>query len=468
MTTLNATHFSFSKVSFSNAVLQACQQQPMQAMQALQQLQSLLQGSSFAQGGAPISGNVLEGFSQPQAPAHHLPAPQLQHCGAPVGKGLTTSPEGWPAGSVQTAGGYTIVPEGKDAAWSIFAPGQKPTDTPNTRVWGDPHVHEKDGTKWDFTKNSDFVLPDGTRINAQTTSETGQSWSKGLTITNGADRVQIDGINSNTPKTGGITNDGYEWRAQHLASNPQRDNFYLGGSGDNVKWFKETAGKVHGEITGAKFDKGTNRYEQITDQNSQYWVDPNLRSPVGSAAWGNELRTSILDAMTKRGGAGMSQAMGAFFALDHAQTQLQQQFNGLFGGLGGSFGGFLPAFSSIQGLGNVMLAQMQLQLALSVTLAGGAPPAVAAQAPAQQRPPLDWYIDKFGGAARFGHADYFAAVKDGYTNAEILAWMQSKNFSPAIIGQELLAEVRAGNVNPNHITNGAGLHNYLGMGQFSN
>ncbi|HRC88053.1 MAG TPA: DUF1521 domain-containing protein, partial [Thermoanaerobaculia bacterium] len=142
-----------------------------------------------------------------------LPAPDPMFSSAPAGKGLETSPEGWPPGAVKTAGGYVIVAEGS-CNWSIYAPGQKCGDTPMTRVHGDPHVSEKDGTRWDFTKDSDFVLPDGTRIFCNTSSETGQSVTTGLTITNGADRVEISGVNGH-PQVGEVTRDGYEWRAAH-------------------------------------------------------------------------------------------------------------------------------------------------------------------------------------------------------------------------------------------------------------
>jgi hypothetical protein len=128
-----------------------------------------------------------------------LPFPDLSLSGAPAGQGLETGPAGWPPGSVKTAGGYVIVPEGKDCAWSVYGPDQCPGDKPLTRIWGDPHVSENDGDRWDFTKDSDFVLPDGTRIHCNTSSETGQSVSTGLTIVNGQDRVDITGLNSHCP-----------------------------------------------------------------------------------------------------------------------------------------------------------------------------------------------------------------------------------------------------------------------------
>ena len=112
---------------------------------------------------------------QYQSPSSYMPLPNIQFSGAPAGQGLNKNPGGgWPENSIQTAGGYTIVPEG-NASWKIFDKGAKPGDAAMTHVWGDPHVNEKDGTRWDFTKDSNFRLPDGTTIAVHTSSETGQS-----------------------------------------------------------------------------------------------------------------------------------------------------------------------------------------------------------------------------------------------------------------------------------------------------
>lgn len=375
MVSFSHTSFSMTQMSFRSTVFNSCQQDPMAAQQALQQLSALFQADALLRGGSCGGGQSLENMQGLLPGRPCIPSPGIEHSGAPAGRGLEKSPAGWPEGSVKTAGGYTVVPEG-NTNWSVYAPGQKIGDKPHTRVWGDPHVTEKDGTRWDFTKNSDFVLPDGTRINCQTTSETGQSVSKGLTIANGADKVQIDGINTGKPSTGPVTQDGYEWRAQHLASNPNRDSYHLGGSGDNVKWFKETKGVNHGEVTGAYLDKNTNRYEQKTEGDKCYWVDPNLRPPVGSAAWGNQLRGELADALGKSGLPPQYAALaGAYIGVDHASAQLDHQLQAMFGGFyGGScshFGGMDETFSAVRDLGNAMRAQADLQLALGFGRYGG-------------------------------------------------------------------------------------------------
>lgn len=382
---INYTSVSISQSSCAN---------PQQSAQALQTLQRLFATDKIlcdkgAQTGTGRNGDRIPSIGIGGC----IPKPQVQHAGAPAGKGLTKDPEGFPAGSVRTAGGYTIVPEGKSAAWSIFAPGQKATDKAHTRIWGDPHVDEKDGTRWDFTKNSDFVLPDGTRINCQTTSETGQSVSKGLTIANGMDRVDITGINTNKPETSRVTPDGYQWRAKHLATNPNRDAFHLGGNDKDVQWFRERNNRMDGLITGAKLDKAVNGYEQTVDNGKAYWVDPKLRAPVGSPAWGNQLRSHFADQHAKSNMSPQyAEQFGNFMLRDHLNDMLSPRIppityqpvmnpmlpnpvqtaavpragfdQNAFGGLNGTMN-FQQAQFMLAALGQLMLMQNMLQSSLS-------------------------------------------------------------------------------------------------------
>jgi hypothetical protein len=334
------------------------QQDPAEALHALQAI-SVIDGldGAFAPGLSQFAG----GAAAPQCGC--IPPPSLGLSGAPAGQGLQKNPEGWPQGAVRTAGGYTVVPEGS-TNWSIYGPDQKPGEKPTSRIWGDPHVDEKDGTRWDFTKNSDFLLPDGTRINCQTSSEKGQSVSTGLTITNGADRVNITGIDGQ-PSTGDVTPDGYDWRAQHLAANPGRDTFRLGGTSENVQWFKESGGKDQGLITGSTQD-GESSYQQVTEGSQKYWVDPSLRPPMGSPAWGNELRGNIADQL---GQIPMLPEARSFFSswlgVDDAVGRFQNDFGfNPFGGLNTTFPSWSGANDSVGALGDVMLYQYSQQQAL--------------------------------------------------------------------------------------------------------
>jgi hypothetical protein len=240
----------------------------------------------------------LSPYTPPVAPLK-LPAPSPTESAPPEGTGLTLAGPDWPPNSVKTAGGYTIVPGTDNASWSIFAPGQKASDTPNTHINGDPHVHEADGTAWDFSKSSAFRLPDGTQINVTTTAQEGHSLCSSLDITNGADHAQITGIDQDKPVLGDITHDGYQFREAQAAE----DTFTLGGNKDNVQWFKQdSSGALLGEVLNARDADGNQTdfvdgsYVQAVDPGSQYVVDPSLRPEVGTPAWGNMLHSMAVDA----------------------------------------------------------------------------------------------------------------------------------------------------------------------------
>jgi hypothetical protein len=306
-----------------------------------QQARAMLGGFQPAMPCRPFS----QSQCQPQVGC--MPPPQSQFSNAPAGKGLTKNKDG----SITTAGGYTIRSEGKSAAWNITGPDGKQL----TRVWGDPHVNEADGTRWDFTKTSDFVLPDGTRINCKTTSETGKSVTASLTINNGNDLVKIDGIDKNCPKTGSVSNNGYEWRANHFSKNPAIDEFKLGGKGaGNVQWYKSTSGIQQGLVTGARYDGKSKQYKQNVDSNKKYCVDPSMKPQVGSPAWGNQIRSEMADLISSMWiHPGLKKYIGQFLAADHLNSQLGVNS---MGGLGHQFGGFNQANQALGQLGNYQRA----------------------------------------------------------------------------------------------------------------
>jgi hypothetical protein len=191
--------------------------------------------------------------------------------------GLTVNPEGWPAGSIQTPGGYRIVPEG-NTNWSIYSPDQKPGETPTTRVWGDPHVTEKDGTRWDFTKDSNFVLPDGTLIRCDTTSETGQSVSQGLTIVAGNDKVDVKGVDGGSPTTTKDAGGATKWMNDNMPALANSNTFSLKTEGSDVSWFRSTGGQLEGKVVGATHNAdGKNSYDQIIEG-----VGPNGQKTAGA------------------------------------------------------------------------------------------------------------------------------------------------------------------------------------------
>jgi len=278
--------------------------------------------SSFAQQqtGAPPNATIMP-VPPPSAydpPCRCFPPPSCDQSSPPAGTGLTTGGDFGP-NAVKTAGGYTIVAQG-NTSWDIYGPGQKPGDKPMTNVSGDPHVLESDGTRWDFSKNSSFRLPDGTNIAVTTSAQSGYSVTKGLDITNGADRLQVSGVDGK-PTLGAVTHDGFKARAD-LAN---QDAFLLGGDGKGkVQWFKETNGKIDGEVIGAQMlnKDGVQSYEQKVDGTSQYVVDPSLQPKVGTEAWGNMLRDEAVDSARDTFGSGSAVAETVAKGADQDNTQV--------------------------------------------------------------------------------------------------------------------------------------------------
>ncbi|MEZ5307613.1 MAG: DUF1521 domain-containing protein [Pyrinomonadaceae bacterium] len=128
-------------------------------------------------------------------------------------------------GVVTTPGGYTIEPVGK-FEWKITGPDGK-----TTRIWGDPHVEEGDGGKWDFKRNSTFMLPDGTRINVTTVpwKDGRMTVTSGLEIISGNERVLISDIDKGKGVIGPVTQDGFQY-ANSFGGN---DVFVMGSESDD-------------------------------------------------------------------------------------------------------------------------------------------------------------------------------------------------------------------------------------------
>jgi hypothetical protein len=275
-------NFQSNFQSFGFFVGQASQQINMAPMQQLQQVQSLLQ-NAFSAMTTGLQNMIGSGNMMPKLPSPgFVGAPNMQHMGAPMSPaaqgsfmgggfmasgtigpnglqfnnfnsfgiggatGITQAPQPKPKGikqtkdnppAFETPGGYKIEAEGKSAAWKITTPEGK-----TTRIWGDPHVHESDGTKWDFKKDMSFVLPDGTKITARTTPPraNGYTVTAGIDIMNGSERASIDGIDKNKPTTGGVKND--RWAVD--AKVKDGDYAVLGKSGDD--WFLNGKNEIVG------------------------------------------------------------------------------------------------------------------------------------------------------------------------------------------------------------------------------
>lgn len=105
--------------------------------------------------------------------------------------------------TVRTPDGYVVKAEGKEQAWSITGPDGK-----TTRIWGDPHVVESDGDRWDFKERGSFMFG-ANKITAETVpAGNGQTLSYRLTVYSGNERVTVGGINTNKPVIVAVGQDG--------------------------------------------------------------------------------------------------------------------------------------------------------------------------------------------------------------------------------------------------------------------
>jgi hypothetical protein len=149
-------------------------------------------------------------------------------------------------GKITTPGGYTIEAT-KQHEWIITGPDGK-----TTRIWGDPHVAEGDGGKWDFKRDSTFVLGDGTRINVKTApwGDGKMTVTSGLEIISGNDRVNINGIDKGKGVVGQVTQDGFA----HANCFGNNDVFVMGRESDD--WSYQGREVVGSKDGGESFELG--------------------------------------------------------------------------------------------------------------------------------------------------------------------------------------------------------------------
>ena len=107
--------------------------------------------------------------------------------------------------TVRTLDGFTVRAEGKEAAWGITSPDGK-----TTRIFGDPHVKESDGDRWDFKKRSSFVFGSN-KVTVETVpNKNGNTVSSRITIYSGSERVTIGGVDKNRPTILALASDGQQ------------------------------------------------------------------------------------------------------------------------------------------------------------------------------------------------------------------------------------------------------------------
>jgi len=219
-----------------NVFMLSLQQNTQLVNNTVNQLNSLLNGQAPA--GAQTVGHVPPGQAK-QADGFGQSRSLMDIYYSVVGRGQASQPStpnpadsSQPAGSltkdangvITTPGGYKIEATSQ-FEWKVTGPDGK-----STRVWGDPHVDEGDGGKWDFKRDSTFVLGDGTRINCSTKPYgNGMTVTGGLEIISGNDRVQISDIDKGKGKVGNITQDGFA----NVNSFGGKDVFVMGKETDD-------------------------------------------------------------------------------------------------------------------------------------------------------------------------------------------------------------------------------------------
>jgi len=361
-----------------------------------------------------VNVNIINGAnSNCNCQCAQVPAPDPVLQSAPVGKGLSVSKvdnengRGFPAGTTFTAGGYAILPQGLKVGGGIedknssqgllvFGPDQKYTGNPNdamTRIWGDPHVDTHGKRAFDFTQDSNFDLPDGTRIFVDTeklmqggkAGWDGRTFAESAVIQNGNEMVSITGLNdlrANNPLSiGEVHGGGYQWRAQQAGTGEPNTNTFLLGAHHkpgNVEWYKQTSGTEAQLITGAKY-VGNGQYEQN--------LDPNKKMTVGTQQYGNAIAAGagcVLGQQAPHLQDGVGQLARAFLAGAlfgenpfmglMAASAMQRGFGalGMFGGLDTCFPSFNHAFGAVGGMFETMWMQQELmQAAMFSRLAFG-------------------------------------------------------------------------------------------------
>ncbi|HEX8455950.1 MAG TPA: DUF1521 domain-containing protein [Pyrinomonadaceae bacterium] len=186
-----------------------------------------------------------------------------------------------PAGSLRAEGDTVTTPGGykiemlSQYEWKITGPDGK-----ETRVWGDPHVAEGDGGKWDFKRDSTFVLGDGTRINVSTVPYGDMTVTGSLEIISGNDCVLVSDIDQGKGKIGTVTQDGYA-RANSFGDN---DVFVMGRETDD--WSFEGR-----EITGSE-----NGGESFKTGGELSTIRRRVNTFGGARDWANSVFHGLLDA----------------------------------------------------------------------------------------------------------------------------------------------------------------------------
>lgn len=197
------------------------------------------QGSSNASPGSSSGSNPAStgsGGSPASTPTSStVPTPSIPTTtSTPTKNGLQALTDEKGVITVRTPDGYKLRAEGRQQAWQIVGPEGRAT-----RIWGDPHVTESDGGKWDFKEQSSFVFG-ANKVTVETTpAGNGQTLSKRVTLYHGSERVTIAGIDTNKPFIVGLAQDG----KQHDDSLSDGTTYRRGMGKKGEVWAMKAGGK---------------------------------------------------------------------------------------------------------------------------------------------------------------------------------------------------------------------------------
>lgn len=187
-------------------------------------------GSNGANGGNGGTGSVSNGGS-----TGNVGGASTNQNGTVVRSALDVNKNDAGMITVRTLDGYTVRAEGRDQAWTITGPDGKAT-----RIWGDPHVSESDGDKWDFVNRSTFMFGKNKVTVEVVPAGNGQTFSSRITVYSDHERVTIDGIEKDKPSIVAASADGL----QHDASLADGEIYKRIMTPTGEAWVSASTGKV--------------------------------------------------------------------------------------------------------------------------------------------------------------------------------------------------------------------------------
>lgn len=208
-----------------------------------------------------------------------------------AGEGAKGPSESWSvdkeSNTIQLDNGYSITFDNKDQSWHI-----KDATGKETQIWGDPHVVEGDGGKWDFKAQMTFELEDGTKITVKTKpiGDGSVTVSDELTITKGDQCIKVTGIADNNVQISDVTMDGQ-------AVDAAVSDGYLARMGDNVEDWEFGGKEITHNLPFVDYETYTAGIAMFTTPPWYAQIDPNNigASDPGSGKSDSEIVSDLLD-----------------------------------------------------------------------------------------------------------------------------------------------------------------------------